>query len=100
MVSQTKVVECDKLISLECIKSSKKVIVEMFDLVFYLWTIHKETCRFGLGVWFLLRVQEVPGSNPGADLLVHLFKLLWITVSCLKEFGKISLVMITAQLPS
>ena len=24
-------------------------------------------CPFGLVVWFLLRVQEVPGSNPGMD---------------------------------
>ena len=34
----------------------------------------------GLGVWFLLRVQEVPGSNPGFP---HLFDCYIVTTSLL-----------------
>ena len=45
-------------------------------LPFRLWTTHvqKTLCLFygewfvGLGVWFSLRVREVPGSNPGRAL--------------------------------
>ena len=44
----------------------------MYDVTWYLYW-----CPFGLVVWFLLRVQEVPGSNPGMDPSHQLIIIIW-----------------------
>ena len=36
--------------------------------------INKQPCLVGLGVWFPLRVREVPGSNPGRDQFLFSWK--------------------------
>ena len=46
-----------------CYKSRLEIQIE-FDIYIYRWLS-------GLGVWFALRVREVPGSNPGWALSIY-----------------------------
>lgn len=65
---QTKSVERDLY---QFVRVLKKLIMLSNISIMYLYVILAAHSKrpLGLGVWFLLWVQEVPGSNPGGALL-------------------------------
>ena len=57
---------------IQYVANAQTTAVNLLEYQVTYWKLQSEDCRpVGLGVWFSLRVREVPGSNPGQAQVLY-----------------------------